>query len=502
MTTMADTERLDVAIIGGGFGGIAMAHHLAKRRGLRFAVLEKGARAGGTWRDNTYPGCACDIPSHLYSLSFAPNPDWSRMFATQPEILDYFDRVVAEQGLDRHIRLGTEVQAATWDADAALWRLTLNEGRMLAARFVVSAMGVLHHAAFPDLPGRDTFAGKTLHTALWDDDYDLTGKRVAVIGTGASAIQLVPAIVDRVALLAVFQRTPPWIVPKFDRPFSDAMRAKLRRQPFYRRYLRFKLFYAHEQRATAFTRQDGKSIGKTEALCRGQLDKQVADPALRAALTPDYVLGCKRLLISSDYFPALQKPNATLVSDPIARIEPDAVVTRNGSRYPVDAIVYGTGYDAQNALRHIDIRGAGGVTLQSAWDAHGMSAYLGTTVSGFPNLFLITGPNSGGGHNSQIFMIEAQAQYIARAIRATDRRGARTIEVAASAQRRFDDDMTRRMADSVWKRGGCQSWFLDKKTGRNTLLWPSYSTHFWWLTRRLKKRDYRWENSGAEADPV
>lgn len=490
MTT--GVERLDVAIIGGGFGGIAMAHHLAKQRHLRFAVLEKGARAGGTWRDNTYPGCACDIPSHLYSLSFAPNPDWSRMFASQPEILAYFDRVVDEQGLADHIRLNTEVTATTWDADAALWRLTLRNGSPLEARFLVSAMGVLHHAAFPDIPGRETFAGKTLHTALWDHDYDLTGQRVAMIGTGASAIQLVPAIVDRVGSLSVFQRTPPWIVPKFDRPFSDAMRAKLRRQPWYRRYLRFKLFYAHEQRATAFTLQDRASIGKTEALCRWQLDKQVADSALRAALTPDYVLGCKRLLISSDYFPALQRPNAALITDPITRIEPDAVVTRDGRRHIVDAIIYGTGYDAQNALRHIDIRGKAGATLQSVWDAHGMSAYLGTTVNGFPNLFLITGPNSGGGHNSQIFMIEAQAEYIARAIRATDRRRARMIEIAATAQRRFDNDMTRRMAGSVWKRGGCQSWFLEKKTGRNTLLWPSYSTHFWWLTRRLRRRDYDW----------
>ena len=480
-------EQLDVAIIGGGFGGVAMAHNL-KRSGLSFAILEKGDRPGGTWRDNTYPGCACDIPSHLYSLSFAPNPEWSRMFATQPEILAYFDRTVAEQGLAPHIRVNTEVSAIDWHADAARWTLRIADGRTIHARFVVSAMGVLHHAAFPDIPGAEGFAGKTLHTAQWDHDYDLTGKRVAVIGTGASAIQLVPAIVDSVAKLDVFQRTPPWIVPKFDRPYSERILHRLKKWPLYRRWMRGRLFYIHEQRATAFTKQNGDTIGKTEALCRKQLERQVPDPALRAKFTPDYTLGCKRLLISSTYFPAFQRPQASLVTESIDHVDHDAIVTTDGVRHPADVIVYGTGYDAQNALRHIAITGREGRTLQQTWDEQGMSAYMGTTVAGFPNFFLITGPNTGGGHNSQIFMIEAQAQYIARLIRAA-RRSA-SIEIRREAQDVFDEDMTRRMDQSVWKRGGCQSWFLDKKTGRNTLLWPSYSSHFWWLTRRWKRADY------------
>ena len=481
---------LDVAVIGAGFAGIAMAHALQKNRGVRFRVFEKASRAGGTWRDNVYPGCACDIPSHLYSLSFSPKNDWSRMFAGQEEILSYLDDVVERHGLARHLALNTSVDQAIWDEKAALWRLVLGDGKKVTARSLVSAMGVLHHAAFPDIPGLKDFAGTVVHTAQWDKSLKMTRRSVAVIGTGASAIQVVPAIADQVASMTVFQRTPPWIVPKFDRAFGADDHHRFRRFPWLRRMLRNRLFWIHEKRATGFTRQNPEALAKTEELCRGLLNKQVKDSALRAQLTPTYKVGCKRLIISSDYYPALQKPNVRLETAGIARIEADAVVTDDGRRHAVDTIVLGTGYDARRALAHVEIRGRDGRTLQETWDSTGMEAYLGTTVAGFPNLFVITGPNAGGGHNSQVFMIEAQVSYIAKALRLLRGRRARRLEVREASQRRFTAEMDSRMNQSVWKGGGCKSWFLDPRTGRNNLLWPSYSTDFWLRTRLFKKRDY------------
>lgn len=480
---------LDVAVIGAGFAGIAMAHALTKRRGLTFQILEKAGRAGGTWRDNVYPGCACDIPAHLYSLSFAPNPDWSRMFASQKEILDYLENVIECFDLARHIRYDADVAGADWDERNKHWRIVLADGDVIQARALVSAIGVLHHPNYPEIPGLKDFGGKLIHTAEWDHGYDLAGKHVAVIGTGASAVQVVPAIADKVGHLSVFQRTPAWIAPRFDRAFDDAKRAQLRRSRFRRWWFRAQLFWAHEKRATGFTKADPAALAKSEALCRGLLERQVKDPTLRAKLTPDYKVGCKRLIVASDYYPALQKPNVELVTDGIARLDATGIVTADGTHRAVDAVILGTGYDAQNPHSHLPIRGDGGRTLQQAWTVNGKNALLGTTTVGFPNLFLITGPHTGGGHNSQIFMIEAQVHYIMQALKLL--RVANRIEVRPAALKAFAEDMDRRMEKSVWKGGGCTSWFLDPDTGRNTLLWPSYSTDYWLKTRRLKRSDYQ-----------
>jgi cation diffusion facilitator CzcD-associated flavoprotein CzcO len=486
-----DEKPLDVIIIGAGLAGIAMAHALSRRSGTRFMVLEKAGRPGGTWRDNVYPGCACDIPAHLYSLSFAPNPDWSRMFASQEEILGYLDGVIAKHDLAQHIYYGADVVEARWDDRHSLWLVELAGGEVMTARALVSAIGVLHHPSVPDIPGLSDFTGRILHTATWDRDYDVTGKRVGVIGTGASAIQVVPAIADAVSSLSVFQRTPPWIAPRFDRAIDDAMRDKFRKSRFAQWRFRAQLFWAHEKRATGFTKADPEALAKTEALCRGLLDKQVKDPLLKAKLTPDYKVGCKRLIVASDYYPALQKPGVELVTDGIERIEANGIRTKDGQLRELDAIVLATGYDAQNTHSHLPIYGANGSSLQDHWGEHGKDALLGVTVANFPNFFLITGPHSGGGHNSQIFMIEAQVHYIDQALRTL--RHARRIEVRPEAQAAFARDMDRRMDRSVWKGGGCMSWFLDPKTGRNTLLWPSYSSDFWLKTRRLKRSDYRIE---------
>lgn len=491
---MAAAPVLDVLVIGAGFAGLAMAHALSQRSDTSFLVVEKAERIGGAWRDNVYPGCACDIPSHLYSFSFAPNPDWSHIFADQEEILAYMERVADEFDLRKHIRLNTGVQQARWDAARALWTVSMSDGTRLDTRVLVSAIGVLHHPSYPSIEGIDTFQGKLLHTARWDRDYDISGKRVAVIGTGASVIQLVPAIVEQVSQLTVFQRTPPWIVPKFNRPIDERRRRQFRRLPLLRRYYRSKLWWIHERRAAGFTRADPELIAKTEAMCRRLLERQVRDPQLRAQLTPDYALGCKRLLISSDYYPALQKPNARLITTPIQRIEPRGVVTSDEQLHEADTIVFGTGFDAQNSVRHVPIIGAGGEALGDVWERDGMSALLGTTVAGFPNLFLITGPNAGGGHNSQVFMIEAQVRYIMDALRQMRARRAAVIEVRREAQDAFTREMHSRMEHSVWEHGGCQSWYLDSR-GRNTLLWPSYSADYWWRTRRIKPGHYSFESA-------
>jgi len=481
---------LDVLVIGAGFGGLAMANALRKIRGLRFHVLEKERGLGGAWRDNTYPGCACDIPSHLYSLSFAPNAEWSQLYAPQPEILSYMERLAETHGLRRFVTFGAGVAALSWDREAQHWLVKLSNGETRRSRFVVSAMGVLHHPAVPRLDGLENFRGKVFHSSRWDHSYDLAGKRVAVLGTGASAIQFVPQIVDRVAGLMLFQRTAPWIVPKTGRVFGAWRRRLFRHLPFYRRHFRNRLFWAHEKRALGFHRQDPAILARTEKLCRDLLARQVKDEALRARLTPDYRVGCKRLLISSDYYPALQRANARLVTDPIARVEPDAIVTRDGVRHPCDAIIFGTGFDIEASIGDVRIKGAEGRDLGEIWREEGASAYLGTMVAGFPNLFFITGPNAGSGHNSQLFMIEAQTRYIVSAIAQARRMGLGALDVKPSVQQAFADELERRMTQTVWAAGGCKSWYQDGVTGRNRVLWPGFSLDYWWRTRRAALADF------------
>jgi cation diffusion facilitator CzcD-associated flavoprotein CzcO len=472
------SRTLRVAVIGAGVSGLCVAHRLRRMRGVEVTVLERADRVGGTWRENTYPGCACDIPAPLYSFSFAQNGDWSRLFAPQPEILRYLERFAERSGVIDDIRFGTTVRGATWTDDE--WRIACDEGEVVRADVLVSAIGALHVPARPELPGLADFAGRVLHTAEWDHDVPLDGRRVAVIGTGASAIQLVPATAGRAAATTVFQRTPPWIVPKFDRAFTPRERVLLRTLPPYRRYVRSRLFWIHEARARGFQGNRG-AMAETERLARAHLERQVPDAVLRAKLTPDYSIGCKRLLISSDWYPTLHRNDVTLETSPIARVTRDAVVTASGDRHPADVIVFGTGFAAQDALGRIPITGSGGRTLKEVWTG-GMEAYLGTMVAGFPNLFLMTGPNSGLGHNSQIFMIEAQTRYIAAHVRRL-RRGARTVEVQPAAQRVFNDELQSRLQHTVWQGGGCRSWYQDPVTGRNTLLWPGSTIEFWRRTR-------------------
>lgn len=499
MTSLADpaspgdeatrTGEVDVLVIGAGVSGLGVAA-LLDRAGFRSTrILESGADVGGTWRENTYPGCACDIPSPLYSFSFDQKADWTRLFAPQPEILDYLRDVARRRGLVERTRFGVRVEQARWLADLARWEVTTGDGERFLARFLVSAVGALHHPAIPELPGVETFRGAAFHSANWDHEFDFAGKRVAVLGTGASAIQFVPAIADEVAALTVFQRTPPWIVPKADREFDTRHRRLARWFPPYRAWVRNRLYWIHEKRAAGFL-GDSSAMSTTAALARRLLARQVPDEELRARLTPDYEIGCKRLLISSNWYPTLSREHVDVRPGPVREVTADAVIGADGVPVPADVIVYGTGFDAQNTVTRMRIVGRDGIELADAWE-NGHEAYLGTTVAGFPNFFVMAGPNTGLGHNSQIFMIEAQARYVVDCLRGLRRRGAASMEVRAEVQREYTEWLQGRLAATVWQSGGCRSWYQDAKTGRNTILWPDTTIAFWRRTRSVRTRDYR-----------
>ncbi len=479
---------VEVLIIGSGFSGIAMAARLQQAGFHSFLIVEKGDDVGGTWRDNDYPGAACDIPSHLYSLSFEPKLDWSRMYPLQPELHAYLRQIADKHGLRPHMRFSTAVQGAVWDEAQALWRVTTSAGDTVTARVMVSGMGALHYPAYPNLPGLQSFQGHAFHSSDWDHGYDLRGKRVAVIGTGASGIQFVPQIAKEVAQLYVFQRTPPWIMPKLDRPITDRERFLFRALPFFRRVFRNRLFWMHEIRILGFA-QNPKLMKKVEKLARTYLDRAVKDPELRRKLTPDYTIGCKRVLISNDYFPALQQPNVELVTDGIAEVRPHSIVTQDGTERPVDALIYGTGFVTTGAFSAANIVGRDGAALNQVWH-DGMSAFKGITVSGFPNFFLLMGPNTGLGHNSMIVMIEAQVRYTLSCLRQMRRRGLLAVEVRPEVQRGFIKRLQERMSKTVWQTGGCKSWYQDE-TGRNNALWPGSVVEYVMRTRRASLADYR-----------
>jgi cation diffusion facilitator CzcD-associated flavoprotein CzcO len=463
------TETLACVIIGSGFSGIAMAIR-CKQAGIGpILIVEKGDDVGGTWHDNRYPGAACDIPSHLYSLSFVPKPDWSRLYPRQPEIEAYLRETADTFGLRDSLILDTAVVAATWNETRSSWSVETSRGPV-EARAIVSGMGALHYPSIPKLPGMETFAGPAFHSAQWDSTCDLAGKRIGVVGTGASAIQFVPQIAPNAAHLTLFQRTPPWVTPKNDRPMSGRETALFRRFPALRRLFRQKLFWMHELRALLGFTKVSALTGAAEKIALKHLAKAVPDGALRKKLTPTYRLGCKRVLISDDYYPALTRPNVSVETDAIARVEAGAIVTTSGTRHALDVIIYGTGFDVSGAFTNLTITGRNGVTLADAW-RDGMGAFQGISVTGFPNCFLLMGPNTGLGHNSMITMIEAQVNHTLECLVAMRDGGLKTLDVRPDAQARFLADVRATMADSIWTKGGCTSWYLDEH-GRNTTLWP------------------------------
>ena len=481
------TSRNDeVVIIGSGFAGLGMGIRL-KQAGIHdFTILEQGEGVGGTWRANRYPGAACDIPSHLYSFSFEQNPDWSRSFAAQGEILGYLERCADKYGLRPHLRFGATVTGASFDEGTGLWEVRTSDGQTRRARYVISGCGGLSRPSLPDLPGLGAFEGKTFHSARWDASYPLEGKTVAVIGTGASGIQLVPRIAPTVGLLHLFQRTAPWILPKADHPISPRAQAWFRRAPALQRLARRAIYWRNELFALGFI-VDPRIMRLAEREALRYLEASVADPALRARLTPRYTIGCKRVLLSNDYYPALQRENVELVTSGIEEVRARSIVTVDGKERPVDAIILSTGFQAAEAAAPFEVRGRDGRDLDGAW-REGAEAYLGTTMAGFPNLFLIVGPNTGLGHNSMVFMIESQIAYVLHAIETIKARRLKLVDVRPAVQAAYNQRLHRRFDGTVWKTG-CKSWY-QTRTGKNTTLWPGFTFEFRLRTRRFDPADY------------
>ncbi|MDA3626544.1 NAD(P)/FAD-dependent oxidoreductase [Saccharopolyspora oryzae] len=478
--------RTSVVIVGTGFSGLGMAIKL-KQAGIDdFIVLEKAEDLGGTWRDNTYPGCACDVPSMMYSFSFEQNPNWSRTFARQGEIEDYLQHCADKYRVRDHIHYGVEFTGAEYDESAQTWTVTTKDGTEYLGKALVSGVGALHIPSYPELPGVADFEGEVFHSAEWNHDYDLAGKRVAVIGTGASAIQFVPQIAKEVERLHLFQRTPPWVQPKPDHPVPESVQRIFRRVPFAQRAVRNALYWTLEARYFAVF---NKRLGRiAEHLAKRYIRSVVKDPKVREAVTPDYSMGCKRILLSNDYYPALNRSNVDLVTSGVAEVRKNSVVTGDGEEHPVDAIIYGTGFHVTDAFDDLSIVGRDGRKLQDVW-RNGMEAYLGITVSGFPNLFFLLGPNTGLGHNSVVFMIESQLNYAVGCLKKICRGEIGQLDVRQSVQDDFNSEIQSELGDAVWSAGGCRSWYLDEN-GVNRTVWPGFTWKYWLRTRKADPADF------------
>lgn len=480
-------QHVRVGIVGTGFSGLGMAIGLKKEGIDDFVIFERAKAVGGTWRDNTYPGCQCDVPSHLYSFSFALNPNWSRTYSKQPEIWDYLRGCAERFGVMPHVKFDHEVRGARWDEAQNVWRIETSQGSW-SSDVLISANGGLAEPRMPEIPGIEDFSGEIMHSAKWNVERKLEGERVAVIGTGASAIQIVPMIQPHVAQMSVFQRTPAWVLPHTDRPITDFERKLYRRVPMAQRLVRGSIYAAREALVVGLAK-DPRFVKPIRRLATMNLYKHVKDRDLRKKLTPRYSPGCKRLLLSDNFYPALTQPNTELVTDGVTRVTKNGIVTSDGREREYDAIIFATGFRVTDNPVLDHVYGRGGRSLSEVWSDNGMRAYLGTTVTGFPNLFLMTGPNTGIGHTSLLVMIEAQIRYIKDALRFMDRRRVATVEVKEDSLERFNDEIQSKMSRTVWNAGGCASWYLDDH-GRNTTLWPDFTFRFRARTRRFDPEHY------------
>ena len=490
--TSASTHH-HIVIIGAGFGGLGIAIRLKQAGISDFVICERDDDVGGTWWANTYPGCQCDIPSHLYSFSFAPNPNWTRTYPEQPELKEYLQGCAERHDIRDHIRFGCEASEAVWQEDACRWLLSTSQGT-LTADFLIAAPGPLSEPSIPDLLGLEGFEGPIFHTARWNHQQSLSGRRVALIGTGASAIQTAPQIQPEVEHLTIFQRTPPWVVPHRDRPISTFERALYRRMPVLQRLVRAGVYWSRELLVPGLVYRPAL-MKVVERAARAHIAKQVTDPDLRAKVTPDYRIGCKRILPSNRWYPTLQESNVELVSAGVSEVRPNAVVASDGSVHEVDAIVLATGFHVTDIALADRVRGLEGRTMAEVW-AGSPQGYLGTSVAGFPNLFFIVGPNTGLGHNSMVFMIEAQLAYVTEALKRAQQHRIRRIEVHESVQDSYNAELQRRLRGTVWNSGGCSSWYIDSN-GRNSTVWPDFTWRFWLRTRHFRPRDYKLQ-TGSE----
>jgi cation diffusion facilitator CzcD-associated flavoprotein CzcO len=476
-----------VVVIGSGFGGLGMAIRLKQAGFTALTILEKAARLGGTWRENTYPGAACDSPSFLYCYSFEPKTDWSRKWAPQPEILAYIEHCARKYDLLRHIRFDTEVVGARFDEAAGVWRVRTSAGDTIEAEVLVSATGQLNRPSQPSLPGLDGFRGRHFHSACWEHDVDVTGRDVAVVGNAASAVQFVPAIAPRVRRLAVFQRSANWMMPKNDRVYGEREKRVYRRLPFLARAYRWWIWLQHEARFPIF-RQGKVATLLATAAARRALRTQVPDPELQRVLLPDYPLGGKRILISDDYYTALQRDNVDLITSPIDHVTGDGIRTRDGRHVPADVIIFATGFQSTSFLAPMRIEGRDGRVLEDVWEK-GAEAYLGLAIAGFPNFFMLYGPNTNLGHNSIIFMLECQVNYVVRCVRALAARHLTALEVRPEVVRAYNAELQSVLRRSVWARTD-HSWY-KRADGRITNNWSGTTFAYWWRTRRPALDHYR-----------
>lgn len=471
-----------IAIIGTGFGGLGMAYSLRKAGIESFTIFEKAQDVGGVWRDNTYPGAACDVASHLYSFSFEPHYPWSRRYGPQAEIHAYLRHVADKYDLRRHVRFGREVQSADYDESRAMWTLRFTDGSTHEAQVVITAVGQLNRPQSPQVEGLERFEGRVFHSARWEHDYDFKDKRVAVIGTGPSAVQFVPALAQDVRKLHLFQRSTSWTLPKFDGSYSGIERWLLTYLPFLHTLDRWRIYWWYEFLSAAL--QNGSWLGRLSRpllrfAARSLMKAQVKDPALRARLTPDTPLGCKRILLSNEWLPALARPNVEVIGAPVLEMTANGIRAADGVTREIDALVFGTGFSATEFLAPMDFRGVGGESLRQRWK-DGAQGYLGVAVSGFPNLFMLYGPNSNLGAGSIIFMLERQQRYVTRWIQEMARQRLASIDVEPAAQQAFNAEMAARSGQLVYT-GGCTNWYLVN--GRNTNNWVGYMSEY---ARRLR----------------
>ena len=483
---------MGIVIIGAGFAGLGTAIRLRQAGIDDFEILERADDLGGTWRDNSYPGCAVDVESHLYSYSFAPNPNWSQVYSPQVEIWDYIRRCADEHDVTSRIRFGHEVIGATWNEERQRWSIETTAGEV-EAQFLISGMGPLSHPALPDIPGVETFAGTSFHSARWNHEHELGGERVAVIGTGCSAAQLIPEIQPRVERLLVFQRTPAWTFPRRNRRITRLERSLYRRFPPLQRLARARQYLYRE--CLAFLLHRPGRMRVLEAIMRLRLRRHVPDSALRAKLTPDYRIGCKRIIISDDYHRTLTKPSVDVITAGIREIRPSSIVTEDGVEHAVDTIIFATGFGVMQVAD--PLRGRDGVALAERW-APRREAYLGTTVAGYPNYFMLVGPNTATGHTSVLLYAEPQINYIIECLRHLERHGLGSVDVRPEVQAAFNDDLRERLKGTTWTSGGCNSWYLDSDGGTSAI-WPGYTWQFRRALQTFDARDYRLEPSPSRS---
>lgn len=483
--TERDPRHVQIAVSGTGFAGLGAAIRLKQAGFHDFLVFERAEEVGGTWRDNSYPGCACDVESDLYSFSFAPNPSWSRLFSPQPEILAYLRRCAEDFGILPHVRFGHEIREAAFNDAEQRWYLETSHGTF-TADVLIGGSGPLSEPSIPNLKGLSSFKGKVFHSARWDHAYDLAGKRVGVVGTGASAIQFVPAIQPRVAHLTLFQRTPAWVVPRIDREVSEREHRLYRALPFTQRLSRAAIYARREAFVLGF--RNPSIMRYVEKFALRYLERKVPDPILRKKLTPNFRLGCKRVLISQDYLPALNQPNVHVETSSIVEVRAHSIVTADGQEHEVDALIFGTGFHVTDIPFAHRVRNGAGHTLHDAWQGS-PSAHYGTTVAGFPNLFLLLGPNTGLGHTSVVLMIESQLKIVLGALEHMRRHRCATVEPRLEAQQAYNAELAQKTEGTVWTSGGCASWYIDE-SGRNSTLWPGFTFSF---MRRCRFRPEEYE---------